>query len=174
MLFLLLLGQATQSGMISNSPPPPPVAVRVEPSGPTTVVVRPQPMRSLADGTGLPLLEPVTVSVRVLSGNKPLLTDQLSVGRSNATTILQRYEAPPATCPPGAPRAESTLTFQINREASQSLDEFFFGLTLSRPIDPCKIGGSLGQSVVKSVEVGPGKTVVVPGEGDLRVEISRP
>lgn len=181
-LSVFLAGLAAQSGMISNSPPPPIVAVPVRPAPPTTILAVPQANGSSAHRfppdtnrpSALPPLEPVTVWVRIFSGKKLLLSDQLRVARYNATDILTRSEAPAETCPADAgPTVQSTLTFQINRQASTDADDFFIGLTWSRPVDECKLSGSRGVSLAQPVTIKPGPPTVVTGDGGLRIELSR-
>ena len=179
-LFLALAMQA-QQGMITNSVSPPPVAVQVAPPAPTAIWAVPPPKSGAYrvphrdSPPVLQRLEPATVWVRIFSGKKLLLSDQLRVGRYNATDILTRNEAPADTCPADAgPTVQSTLTFQINREASTSPDEFFIGLSWSHPIDDCKLAGSRGVSIAQPVTIKPGQPTVVNGDGGIRIELSRP
>lgn len=167
--------------MVSNSvSPPPPVVVSLEPAPPTAIVAVPTRPSLAAQAVSsrdslFPPLPPVLVSVRIYAGNRLLLSDKLRVRRYNASAMLQRYEAPAEDCPPGSsPTAQTSLTFQINREGSKGPDEFFMGLTWNRPLDECQIQGSRGISMAQSVTIKPGKTTVVNGDGGLRLEFSRP
>jgi hypothetical protein len=191
-MFILLLAQIAQTGVVTNvMHPPPPVMVAIEPSPPaivavpsapgkpTTVVVPANPSKPVTTASVrdslFPPLPPAIVTVRIYAGKRLLLTDKLRVRRYNATALLQRYEAPADECPPGSsPTAQSSLTFQINREASKSPDEFFIGLTWNRPLNECRIEGSRGVSMAQSVIIKPGKTTVVNGDGGVRIEFSRP
>ena len=179
MTILLLLAQLAQSGMATNSvSPPPAVVVTLEPSPPASGAIASQPSRPVQTVSSLdPFrpLQPVTVNVRITAGGELLMGQQLRVARYNASAILQRYDAPENQCPPGSVKAaQSSLTFQINREASKTPDEFFMGLTWSRPLDECHIGGSRGISMAQAVTIRRGKTTVVNGDGGLRLELSRP
>ena len=180
---LLITAQAMQSGMISNSPAPPPVVAVPTPAPAPIWAVRPPkagavyqvPPDPRGENSALPPLEPVTIWVRIFAGRKLLLSDQLRVARYNATDILTRNEAPAETCPADAgPTVQSTLTFQINRQSSASPDEFFMGLTWSHPIDDCKLTGSKGVSIAQPVTIKPGPPTIVNGDGGLRIEVSRP
>jgi hypothetical protein len=179
-----LAALAAQTGIITNSPAPPTVMVTPAPVPPTPIMAVPRPQggavyRMPADPnrrpSALPPLEPVTIWVRIFSGRKLLLSDQLRVARYNATDILTRSEAPGGNCPAEAgPTVQSTLTFQINREASATPDDFFIGVSWSHPIDDCKLAGSRGLSVAQPVTIKRGQPTVVNGDGGLRIELSRP
>jgi hypothetical protein len=179
---LLTLAALAQQGMISNSTSSPPVAVQNSPPPPTVIWAVPPPKTSVYPVPAAPEtpavlqpLEPVTVWVRIFSGKKLLLSDQLRVGRYNATDILTRNEAPGDNCPADAgPTVQSTLTFQINRQTSTDPDEFFMGLSWSYPIDDCKLAGSRGVSVAQPVTIKAGQPTIVNGDGGVRIELSRP
>jgi hypothetical protein len=183
--FPLTLAFAAQAGMISNSVSPQPiVAVPTAPPPPTVINAVPREEGAAVyrvapqiDGkpSVLPPFEPVTVWVRIFSGSRLLLSDRLRVARYNATDILSRSEAPGDNCPMAAgPTVQSTLTFQINREGSSSPDEFFIGLSWSRPVDECKLAGSRGLSIAQPVTIKAGQPTVVTGDGGIRVELSIP
>jgi hypothetical protein len=173
---------AQQSVMISNTVPPPPMAVTVPVRAPTPIMaVPPQqspsvhivPAQPERGRTVLQPLEPVTVWVRIFAGRRLLLSDQLRVARYNATAILQRHEAPGENCPPDSdPTVQSSLTFQINREASMNPEEFFVGLSWSYPVDDCRLTGSRGLSIAQPVVIKPGQPTVITGDGGLRIELS--
>ena len=185
-LAFLLAALAAQAGMmISNSPAPPTVMVATPvPVAPTPIMAVPRPQGaavyrvspdSRKEPSALAPLEPVTIWVRIFSGRKLLLSDQLRVARYNATDILTRSEAPAQDCPPASgPTVQSTLTFQINREGSTNPDDFFIGLTWSHPVDECKLSGSRGVSLAQPVTIKAGAPTVVSGDGGLRIELSRP
>ena len=182
---LLLAAFQAQSGTVAHSvSASPPVAVQVTPSPPSVIVAVPRqdsgavyhvPPEASGRPSALPPLEPVPVRVRIFSGKTLLLSDELRVARYNATDMLQRYEAPADNCAADAgPTVQSSLTFQINREGSKSPDEFFIGVSWSRPVDGCKLAGSRGLSIAQPVTIKPGQPTVVTGDGGLRIELSRP
>jgi hypothetical protein len=181
--FLLLAALQAQAGMTTQAVSPPPVAVRLDPPPPTAIMAVPREstgMYRLAPEPrgkmpAIAPLEPVRVRVRIFSGRTLLLSDELRVARYNATDILQRHEAPGDNCPADAgPTVQSSLTFQINREASATPDEFFIGLSWSHPVDGCTLAGSRGVSLAQPVTIKPGESTLVTGDGGLTIELSRP
>lgn len=149
----------TQAVAVSPPPPPPPI-----------VAIRP-PIAPRANFQPRP---PITVRVSASAGPQLLVSDRFRVGPAIASFSQQRNEAAPTRCSEYRDSSRRTnITFSVGPAYSTQKDMYRVSLSWSRPGgDDCD-AGQRTTSVEQSVKLEPGKTIVVQGDGGLRVELTR-
>lgn len=167
-MFAFLLVIAAQAGTVSNSPPP--VVSTVVPPPPVIVPVAPPPLVMPSDFFNRPV---TTIAVRASLGSAILLDDRFRVGRSGASFNQNRSETGEGDCQPTyANTARQSLSVNIRPEGP-SKDHYRVSVNLMRPSGTCEASGSRGVSVEQTVELKPGQSASIQGDGGLRVDLSR-
>ena len=173
MSVVLLAALAAQGGMIANTnSPPPPVIMPVIPP-----VVRAPPPPSLPPPFSMDWLKrPVSpIRVRVFAGTALLLDETLQVGPTAANFTMSRSEAASETCatPARYPRSRRTSLNVSLRPDGTSNDSFRVTFAWSRPTGGCATEGNLGVTVDQGLEIARGRTVLIQGDGGVRIELTR-
>ena len=166
---------AAQSGMASKAASPPPIAVVNSPPPPIIAVpTAPMPPIIRMSDPSFPKVANVTVRIRALAGRTVLLDDRFRVGRSWASFTQNRSEAAEQSCPQDYGGQSVRATFSMTlRPQGMSAGKYHLSTSWSRPTGSCDDQGSRSVSVDRAVSLKPGETVVVEGDGGLRVEITQ-
>ena len=171
--FVTALGLAAQSGVatqataqppvaVANIPPPPIVAV---PSAPPPIIRMSEPYARMAN---------ITVRIRALAGRAVLLDDRFRVGRSWASFTQNRSEAREESCPSDYSGQSARTSFSMSlRPQGISGGKYHLSASWQRPSGSCDDLGSRSVSLDQAVSLKPGQTVIVEGDGGLRVELTQ-
>jgi hypothetical protein len=155
-------------------PPAPPPMIRTTVSPPPVVVPSYPPPFSPASRMIGP---PVLVDVRVTAGNQTLFADQMRVdGMMGASYSQTRSEAMARVCPDARYDRQQSTNFNLRlngRNMEAGSRQMSVSVNWSRPIESadCASNGTRGASINQTVNWEPGKTVVLTGDGGLRVEL---
>jgi hypothetical protein len=114
-----------------------------------------------------------TIAVRASLGSTILLDDQFRVGRSGASFSQNRSETGQGDCQPTyANSVRQSLSVNIRPEGP-SKDHYRVTVNLMRPSGNCEASGSRGVSVEQTVELKPGQSASIQGDGGLRIDLRR-
>lgn len=179
---LFIAAAAGAQGVTSKASSPPPAVVAIETPrangidvAPPVAVMRPAPPPVVrrADYVN-PYERPVTtVRIRAFAGGAALFDDQMRVGRSGANFNQNRSEAAEENCPDDySATAKHSLSIGL-RPDGPTKNSYRVNVSWSRPVAGCDGQGSRGVNVDQRVDLEPGQTVTVQGDGGLRVELTR-
>ena len=150
---------------------PPPIVRTTPPAPPPPpqVIMAPPPVIT----TGWTSRPTVTVRVRVIGGREVLLADRFRVGRAGANYSMNRTEAAPAECPQSfGDRGRSSLNFGLGAGYSDREPLYRLSVSWARASDAACAAGQRTVGLEQQVTLVPGRTVVVEGDGGLRVELT--
>ena len=164
-MILLLVASTFQPVIAAPLPPAPPPMVSSTNSMPPVITPVMTPYNRPA----------VSVRVRAYAGRQVLLQDEFRVGRMPAMYNLTRSEADQSTCPNSSSygsMARSSVNFSLRADGASG-DGYRVSFGWSRPTSGCASEGTLSVTVDRAVELRPGRSVTVEGDGGLRVELTR-
>ena len=165
-MFGLMIAMA-QAVVVSPSPPP----IIAPPAPPPPIVAIRSPMAPRANFQPRP---PITVRVRATAGSVVLVADRFRVGPTNASFSQQRNEAAPTSCGDYRDSSRRTsINFSVGPAYSSEKEQYRVSLSWSRPGGEICGAGQRTTSVEQTVALQPGRTIVVEGDGGLKVELTR-
>ena len=157
----------------AQAPAPPPIAVTNVPPPPIiTAPIAPPPLIRVGDT--FPRIANISVRIRALAGRAVLLDDRFRVGRSWASFNQSRSEAGDQSCPLDYAGGSARTSFSMSlRPQGMSGGKYQLSSTWLRPSGSCQEQGSRSVSIEQGVVLKPGQTVVVEGDGGLRLELTQ-
>ena len=171
--FVTAAGLAAQSGVATQTSAPPPIAVTNVAPPPIVAVPTAPPIIRMAEPFSR--IVNITVRIRALAGRAVLLDDRFRVGRSWASFSQNRSEAGEQTCPLdyGGQSARTSFSVSLRPQGIGGGGKYHLSSTWQRPNGSCDEQGSRSVSIEQGVALKPGQTVVVEGDGGLRVELTQ-
>lgn len=165
---LMLMVQAGVPTPVPVPVAPPPIAV-IPP--PVMTIPAPPNLRSMGIAT--------PVSVRVSAGGQTLFDDTLRVDSfSGAYVNMSRSEAGPDNCPTEFRTYggnQTGLNFRLSRRNGNEANYFSLTLSWTRLTEgqSCQSGGTRTATLNQNVELKPGQSVRLTGDGGVVVELRR-
>ena len=150
--------QAVASKLPVTEVPPPVVAV-------PPPIVRPLSAR--------PIRPTMRVRVRITAGDELLLNDRFWISHQLASANQTRQEALGPNCPEARGTLNRQVQFQLMPWSDGSLGRYRAEVRWARPVlMGCEVGTRTA-SIEQMVQLLPGQTVVLQGDGGLRLELTR-
>ncbi len=168
------LGAAAAQDMVPDAP----VETREAPPPPVRMIDRVPPEAvTISDGVTRVPRPPAALRVRISGDGKELWSGELLVDPSQGAELNNTLQQADSNCAPGIERGylrrQTRLGLSLRKTGSRDGEFFSVFANWTRQSSDCALPGTRTVGVETTVEIAPGTSRVIEGDGGLRIELTR-